>query len=91
MGFNKRRSRTRKLFLEKNISFYILLTDQISLPDCLYVVRYWAIVCEPVCYDVMNFEINLIFLMNLFFLKTKKALNPNLGRLLRGPFCGGVG
>ena len=30
-------------FLKKNISHYISLTDQISLPDCLYFSRYWVI------------------------------------------------
>ena len=30
-------------FWKKNFSCYILLTDQISLSDCLYFLRYWAI------------------------------------------------
>ena len=30
-------------FQEKCFSCYILLTDQISLSDCLYFLRYWAI------------------------------------------------
>ena len=30
-------------FLKKNVSCYIFLTDQISLSDCLYFSRYWAI------------------------------------------------
>ena len=30
-------------FKEKSFSCYILLTDQISLPGCLYFVRYWVI------------------------------------------------
>ena len=30
-------------FPEKNFSCYILLTDQISLFDCLYFWRYWVI------------------------------------------------
>ena len=25
------------------VIFYILLADQISLPDCLYFLRYWTI------------------------------------------------
>ena len=44
---------------------YILLSDQISLSDCLYCMRYWAIcviICCSVC-DVINFEINLSFLV----------------------------
>ena len=31
------------IFQEKCFSCYILLTDQISLFDCLYFLRYWAI------------------------------------------------
>ena len=30
-------------FQQKCSSCYILLTDQISLPGCLYFLRYWAI------------------------------------------------
>ena len=54
-------------FSMKIFSCYILLTDQISLPDCLYFSRYLAIrvllvrvliVCLPGC-DVINFAINL--------------------------------
>ena len=41
------------------------------MPGYLYFARYWptciAIVCKP-GYDVMNFEVNLIFLIKLFFL-----------------------
>ena len=29
-------------FEEKCFSSYILLTDQFSLPDCLYFFRYWS-------------------------------------------------
>ena len=51
-------------FWRKYFSRYIL-TDQISLPDWLYFLRYWAIyycnyLFHPVCNDV-NFEINLAF------------------------------
>ena len=45
---------------EKCFSCYILLTDQISLSDCLYFLRYWVI-----C-DVIKFEINPIFLIKPF-------------------------
>ena len=31
------------IFQEKCFSCYILLTDQISLSDCLYFLRYWAL------------------------------------------------
>ena len=27
----------------KKVSCYALLTDQISLPDCLYFLRYWCV------------------------------------------------
>ena len=58
-------------FQEKCFSCYILLTDQISLSDYLYFLRYWAIwciaiVCFPGC-DVISFEINLIFSIKPFF------------------------
>ena len=32
-----------KIFQEKCFLCYILLTDSISLSDCLYFLRYWAI------------------------------------------------
>ena len=49
----------------------------ISLSNCLYFLRYWGnicigIVCFPVC-NVINFEINLIFLIRLFFNKAKTS------------------
>ena len=28
---------------KKDFSCYVLLTDQTSLPDCLYFLRYWSI------------------------------------------------
>ena len=48
----------------------------ISLSVCIYFLRNMGnmcitIVCFPVC-DVINFEINLIFLIKLFFYMTKK-------------------
>ena len=30
-------------FNKKKVSYYALLTDQISLPDCLYFLQYWSI------------------------------------------------
>ena len=51
------------IFEEKYFSIYILLTDQISLFDCLCFLRYWAIISFPVC-DVINFEKKHNFLMN---------------------------
>ena len=54
-------------FLKKNVS-HVLLNDQISLPDCLYFLI--ALTCCPVC-DVINFKINLSFLIKSFFYMTK--------------------
>ena len=31
------------IFQEKCFSSYALLTDQVSYPDCLHFLRYWAI------------------------------------------------
>ena len=57
------------IFFKKNISCYILLTDQISFSDCLYFSKYLAMyivnVSFPVC-DIKNFEIYLSFLINRF-------------------------
>ena len=56
-------------FPEKYFACYILLTDQISLSDCFYFLRYWAIcVCNclfhiAICH-VINFEINQPCLSN---------------------------
>ena len=65
------------IFQEKCFLFYILLTYQISLSDCLNFLRYWAIciaiVCSPGC-EVGNFEIDFIFLIKSFFYMTKKSM-----------------
>ena len=64
------------IFQEKCFSSYILLADQISLPDCLYFLRYWS-VCVLQLFvnlvDVTDFEINLIFLFKPFSYMTKKT------------------
>ena len=65
------------IFQEKCFSCHVLLTDQISLLDCLYFLRYWVImcivvVCLPSC-GVRNFETNLIFLIKPFFYMTKSS------------------
>ena len=39
------------IFDEKYFSCYILLTDQISLPDCLYFEKHWAICVLQLCVD----------------------------------------
>ena len=65
----------RMIFQEKYFSNYIPLTDQISLSDCLFEIvgsMYIAIICWPGCY-VINFEINLMFLIKPFFYLTKKS------------------
>ena len=51
-----------------------LLTDQISLPLLLKILVNLCIasVCESGC-DVINFEINLIFLIKPFFYMKKKS------------------
>ena len=65
------------IFQEKCFSFYILLTDKISMSDCLQVLRYWAICvlqlfCQPGC-DVIKFQTNLIFLIKPFGYMTIKS------------------
>ena len=64
-------------FSKKNVSFYALLTDQISLPDCLFFLRYWSICVLQLFVnqvgDVINFEINLIFLIKSFFCIIEKS------------------
>ena len=70
----------------RKISLYILLTDQVSLSGCLYFVRYWVICVVIVCYpgcDVINFEINLIFLIKSFFLHDQSSKNSNILRTKR--------
>ena len=61
----------RKIFLmlyyfnRKNFIVFLLI-DKISIAMCI------AIVCFPGC-NVINFEINLIFLIKPFFYMTKKS------------------
>ena len=53
------------------------LTDQTSLFDCFYFLRYWGNVFIAIAYfsgcDVKNFEINLIFLIRPFFYMSEKS------------------
>ena len=53
------------------------LTDQTSLFDCFYFLRYWGNICIAIVYfsgcDVKNFEINLIFLIRPSFYMSKKS------------------
>ena len=66
---------------KKNVSHVVLYQlIEISLSDCVYFLRYWAmcvlctvILCFP-GYNVINFEINLIFPIKPFFCMTKTWL-----------------
>ena len=65
------------IFKAKYFSFYVLLTDHVSLPDCLYFLKkaynmFIVIVWVPAC-DVTNFEIYISFLIKPFFYITKKV------------------
>ena len=65
-------------FQEKCFSSYILLTDQISLPNRLYFSRYWAICVLQLLTRLRRHKIrNLIFLIKLllsfFCYMTKKS------------------
>ena len=75
---------SKKVLLNKYLSRYIPLTNQISLPDCLFEIlsnMCIVIICCPVC-DVMNFEIN--FLIKWLFNITKKSdKNMNISRMKR--------
>ena len=63
-------------FKKKNVS-HVMLTNQIFLSNSLYFLRSWAIcilqlIFFPGC-DVINFEINLNFLIKPFSYITKKV------------------
>ena len=56
------------IYQGKCFSCYVLLTDQVSLSDCFYFLRYWGIcVLQLFVSQVVtsNFEINLIFLIKV--------------------------
>ena len=55
-------------FKKKSFTCYALLTDQISLPDCLYFLRYWSI-----CVLHAFFEITQNSRRNLSILRTRRA------------------
>ena len=61
---------------KKCFACYIILTDQISLSNCLYFSRYWAICVLQLfvtdC-DVIETEMNFIFLIKSFWYMTKKS------------------
>ena len=59
------------IFQEKCFSCYILITDQISLSDCLYFSRYWTI-CQCILQLFINQAVGLIFLVKpLWYLINK--------------------
>ena len=64
-------------FQEKCFSSCILLTYQFSLPDLPLLLEILGNICIIIACiegsDVMNFQINLIFLIEPFFYMTKKA------------------
>ena len=64
-------------FSRKCFSSYIILTDQISLSDCLYFLRCWGNICIVTDYfpgcDIINFETNIIFLIKPYSYLTKKS------------------
>ena len=60
-------------FQENCFSCFILLTDQISLSDCLYFLRYRTIcVLQLFVSQIVSFEIIIIFLIKPFLYMTKK-------------------
>ena len=60
-------------FEEKYFCRYISLIDQTELSSCVYLVRYCiVIICIQGC-DVINFEINLKFLIKPFCLHNQKV------------------
>ena len=66
-------------FLEEYFSYYILLSDQISLSGCLYLFEILgnmciAIICD--C-DVKNFEINLFIKAFLYYITIFKEFAVN--------------
>ena len=69
------------IFEEKCFPYYTLLINQITFSGCLYFLRYWAIFvfnCLLIGCDVINFEINLTFLIKLFFSAWPKSQDKNL-------------
>ena len=61
------------IFREEYFSTCILLTNQISVPDSLYFLRYCAIWVCFAFYEVTNFEIMLSFLTKPCYYITKKV------------------
>ena len=60
------------MVFEEKYFCYIILTDKISLLDCLNLVEILGNMPAPVC-DVINFGISLNLLIKLFFYITKNS------------------
>ena len=60
---------SRKMFFS-----YILLTDQVSLSDCLYISRYWTTSVLQLFFNQAitskNLRLTFIFLIKFFFYMT---------------------
>ena len=68
------------IFKQKYFSHYILLHDQIDFTSSDIGQYVFGIVYFPGC-DVIKFEINLIFLVKLFFSTRPKSHDKNLNIL----------
>ena len=75
------------IFQEKYFSCYILLTDQISLSDCIYFSRYWTICASQLFVNhtgIIKIEINFIFLIKpLWYMTKSQDKNLNILRTKR--------
>ena len=59
-------------FFKKNV-FHVLLFDQIWLPDCIYILRYWAIcVLELLASQLWHHKLK-IFFNQAVFLENEKS------------------
>ena len=72
------------IFQEKCFSYYILLAGQVSLSDCLYFSKYWAICILPLFANQAatpwNLKLNLPFLSSCF-VTWPKSQDKNLNTL----------
>ena len=64
---------------EKGFSCYALLTNQISLSDGLYFLRFWAI-CVLRLFVNQNFEINLFLIKSFYTWPISQDKNPSILR-----------
>ena len=74
-------------FSKKCFSYYSLLTDQISLFDCLYFLRSWAIcVLQLFISQVMTsciLKLTVFLIKSLFYMTKKSRQNLNIVRAKR--------